>query len=50
MTGDFPECTVGLLRDRLMPINRKHPIPELLHAVREYQAETGQRVTFEYAS
>ena len=36
------------LCDRLMPINRKHPIPELLHAVREYQAETGQRVTFEY--
>ncbi|HSV99780.1 MAG TPA: 23S rRNA (adenine(2503)-C(2))-methyltransferase RlmN [Sedimentisphaerales bacterium] len=36
------------LRDRLMPINRKHPIPELLEAVRAYQAETGQRVTFEY--
>ncbi len=36
------------LRDRLMPINRKHPISELLNAVRDYQAETGQRVTFEY--
>ena len=36
------------LRDRLMPINRKYPIAELLDAVRAYQAETGQRVTFEY--
>jgi len=36
------------LRDRLMPINRKHPLPELIDAVRAYQAETGQRVTFEY--
>lgn len=36
------------LRDRLMPINRKHPLGELLGAVRAYQDETGQRVTFEY--
>ncbi len=36
------------LRDRLMPVNRKHPIDELLGAVRTYQAGTGQRVTFEY--
>ncbi|MEN6333867.1 MAG: 23S rRNA (adenine(2503)-C(2))-methyltransferase RlmN [Phycisphaerales bacterium] len=36
------------LRDRLMPINRKHPLSELLDAIRAYQAETGQRVTFEY--
>jgi 23S rRNA (adenine2503-C2)-methyltransferase len=36
------------LRDRLMPINRKHPLGELLNAVRDYQTETGQRVTFEY--
>ncbi|HNS23098.1 MAG TPA: 23S rRNA (adenine(2503)-C(2))-methyltransferase RlmN [Sedimentisphaerales bacterium] len=36
------------LRDRLMPINRKYPLDELLGAVRAYQAETGQRVTFEY--
>ena len=36
------------LRDRLMPINRKYPIGELLGAVRAYQGETGQRVTFEY--
>ncbi len=36
------------LRDRLMPINRKYPLGELLNAVRAYQAATGQRVTFEY--
>ncbi len=36
------------LRDRLMPINRKYPLSELLDAVRAYQAETNQRVTFEY--
>jgi len=36
------------LRDKLMPINRKHPLSELLDAIRAYQAETGQRVTFEY--
>jgi len=36
------------LRDRLMPINHKYPLAELLNAVRAYQAETSQRVTFEY--
>ena len=36
------------LRSRLMPINRKYPLAELLEAVRAYQARTRQRVTFEY--
>jgi 23S rRNA (adenine2503-C2)-methyltransferase len=36
------------LRSRLMPINRKYPLAELMAAVRTYQAEAGQRVTFEY--
>jgi 23S rRNA (adenine2503-C2)-methyltransferase len=36
------------LRDRLMPVNRKYPLAELMNAVRDYQTETGQRVTFEY--
>jgi 23S rRNA (adenine2503-C2)-methyltransferase len=36
------------LRERLMPINRKYPIADVLDAVRAYQAKTGQRVTFEY--
>jgi 23S rRNA (adenine2503-C2)-methyltransferase len=37
-----------VLRSKLMPINRKYPLAELLEAVRAYQARTGQRVTFEY--
>ncbi len=36
------------LRSRLMPINRKYPLAELMAAIRTYQARTGQRVTFEY--
>lgn len=36
------------LRSKLMPINRKYPLAELLDAVRDYHAKTGQRVTFEY--
>ncbi len=36
------------LRTRLMPINAKYPIADLLKAVCFYQAKTRQRVTFEY--
>ncbi len=36
------------LRSKLMPVSHKYPLAELLEAVRFYQAETGQRVTFEY--
>jgi 23S rRNA (adenine2503-C2)-methyltransferase len=36
------------LRTKLMPINAKYPIAELLKAVRFYQSKTHQRVTFEY--
>jgi 23S rRNA (adenine2503-C2)-methyltransferase len=36
------------LRSKLMPVTHKYPIAELLEAVRAYQAQTGQRVTFEY--
>ncbi len=36
------------LRTKLMPINVKYPIAELLKAVRFYQDRTRQRVTFEY--
>jgi len=31
-----------------MPINHKYPLADLLNAVRAYQIETSQRVTFEY--
>jgi 23S rRNA (adenine2503-C2)-methyltransferase len=37
------------LRDRLVPLNRTWPIPELLAGVRRYVAATRRRVSFEYA-
>lgn len=37
------------LRDRLVPINKRFPIARLMQAVRDYQAVTRRRVTFEYA-
>ncbi|WP_370327913.1 23S rRNA (adenine(2503)-C(2))-methyltransferase RlmN [Euzebya sp.] len=36
------------LRDDLVPINRTHPLAELLAATRDYLEATGRRVTFEY--
>ena len=36
------------LRSWLMPVNRRWPIAELMDACREYVAETGRRITFEY--
>lgn len=35
-------------RSRLMPLNRKFPIEELLEACRRYPLPAGRRVTFEY--
>lgn len=37
-----------LLRNTLMPINRKYPLDELLSAVKYYIKKTSRRVTFEY--
>jgi 23S rRNA (adenine2503-C2)-methyltransferase len=36
------------LRDRLVPLNRRYPIDEVLDACREYVALTRRRVSFEY--
>ncbi len=36
------------LRSRLMPINRRYPLAEVLAACREYIQTTGRRVAFEY--
>jgi len=36
------------LRTRLVPANAVHPLAEVLAACREYQAQTGRRITFEY--
>ena len=37
------------VREKLMPINRKYPIEEILSAVDDYIEKTNRRVTFEYA-
>jgi len=41
-------ATTDELRDRLMPVNRRWPIAEVLDATREYGAAVGRRVTLEY--
>jgi 23S rRNA (adenine2503-C2)-methyltransferase len=37
-----------VLRNRLVPVNRKYPLEELIPACREYTRMTGRRVSFEY--
>ncbi|MFT7522090.1 MAG: 23S rRNA (adenine2503-C2)-methyltransferase [Kiritimatiellia bacterium] len=37
------------VRGRMMPVNRKWPIAELLRACRAYQRATNRRITFEWA-
>lgn len=37
------------LRSKLMPINRRFPLPDLMEACRYYLQKTGRRITFEYA-
>ncbi|MEE4311202.1 MAG: 23S rRNA (adenine(2503)-C(2))-methyltransferase RlmN [candidate division KSB1 bacterium] len=36
------------VRDRLMPVNRKYPIKELMNAAKYYSERSNQRITFEY--
>jgi 23S rRNA (adenine2503-C2)-methyltransferase len=36
------------LRRRIVPIERKYPLPELLGALHEFEAAGGRRITFEY--
>ncbi|HUG85340.1 MAG TPA: 23S rRNA (adenine(2503)-C(2))-methyltransferase RlmN [Euzebya sp.] len=36
------------LRDDLVPVNRQHPLAELMGATREYMTATKRRVSFEY--
>ncbi len=37
------------LRDRLVPVNKKHPLSELIPACELYAEHSGRRVSFEYA-
>ena len=41
-------ATTDTVRDRLMPINRRYPLHELMQACREYPLAPRQRITFEY--
>ncbi len=36
------------IRNRLMPINKRYPIEEIIPAIIDYQQESGRVVTFEY--
>ncbi len=38
----------NLLRSRLMPVNRRYPLEQVLAAGDRYAARTGRRVTYEY--
>lgn len=37
-----------LIRSRIMPVNRKHPLAELIKACRDYSMPKRRRITFEY--
>jgi 23S rRNA (adenine2503-C2)-methyltransferase len=41
-------ATTDEVRDRLMPVNRRYPLKELMGACREYPLAPRQRITFEY--
>lgn len=36
------------VRDRLMPVNHKWPVAEVMKAMRDYQKATGRKITIEY--
>jgi 23S rRNA (adenine2503-C2)-methyltransferase len=36
------------LRQKLIPIEKKHPLPELVQSLRDFDAAGGKRITFEY--
>jgi len=36
------------IRDRLMPVNHRWPVAEVVGAMKDYQRATGRKVTFEY--
>jgi 23S rRNA (adenine2503-C2)-methyltransferase len=36
------------IRNRLMPVNHKWPVREVMDAMRQYQAATGRKITIEY--
>ena len=55
--GDFPQVNLAVSlhaptdeqRSRIMPVNRRYPLRELMEAAKEFETITSRRVTFEYA-
>jgi 23S rRNA (adenine2503-C2)-methyltransferase len=41
-------ATTDLARDKIMPVNRKYPLRELISACEAYRQAKGRRLTFEY--
>jgi 23S rRNA (adenine2503-C2)-methyltransferase len=41
-------ATSDEVRDRIMPINKKYPLSELMQALRDYPTNNARRITFEY--
>jgi 23S rRNA (adenine2503-C2)-methyltransferase len=41
-------ATSDEVRDKIMPINRKYPLRELMAALRDYPTNNARRITFEY--
>ncbi len=39
----------NVLRSKMMPVNKKYPVEDLLNACRYYVKKTNRRITFEYA-
>ena len=37
------------IRNRIMPVNSRYPVEELLDACREYTSKTSRRISFEYS-
>ncbi|ODN31192.1 23S rRNA (adenine(2503)-C(2))-methyltransferase RlmN [Fervidobacterium thailandense] len=56
LAHDLPEVKLAISlhaptnykRDQLVPLNKKYSVEEIIHAVKEYQRITKNRVTFEY--
>ncbi|NPU89736.1 MAG: 23S rRNA (adenine(2503)-C(2))-methyltransferase RlmN [Fervidobacterium sp.] len=56
LANDLPEVKLAISlhaptnykRDIIIPMNRKYSVEEIIHAVKEYQKITKNRVTFEY--
>jgi len=57
LSEDYPQVNLAVslhgpndeIRDKLIPMNKKWPMAELLRACRKHTELTGRRITFEYA-